>query len=105
MIDLGDLNANEKVGAILDEIVGRGEEICLVHNAAAMVFDSTQGTDPEKLSQVLRTNVVAPVIFNRHLIEKMNSGSETAASCRGGDTECGIGQGTKGDRSRGGRIF
>ena len=75
MIDLGDLNANEKVGAILDEIVGRGEEICLVHNAAAMIVDSTQGTDPEKLSQVLRINVIAPVIFNRHLIEKMNSGS------------------------------
>ncbi len=74
-IDLGDPEAEKNVRARLNEIVEGETEVCLVHNAAAMVVDNARETNADVLSTVLRINVVAPVIFNQYLIKKMKPGS------------------------------
>ncbi|RPG49796.1 MAG: SDR family oxidoreductase [Gammaproteobacteria bacterium TMED1] len=74
-IDLGDSEAEEHIRESLDETVEEETEVCLVHNAAAMVVDNAREANPDVLSKVLRINVIAPVIFNQHLIKKMKPGS------------------------------
>ena len=74
-IDLGDLKAEKNVRVRLNEIFEGETEVCLVHNAAAMVVDNARETNADILSKVLRINVVAPVMFNQHLIKKMKPGS------------------------------
>ena len=74
-IDLEDSEAEEKIRDNLEEIFKGENEICLVHNAAAMVVDNAREANPDILSKVLKINVVAPVIFNQHLIKKMRPGS------------------------------
>ena len=74
-IDLGDPEVEKNVRARLNEIVEGETEVCLVHNAAAMVVDNARETNADVLSAVLRINVVAPVIFNQYLIKKMKPGS------------------------------
>jgi NAD(P)-dependent dehydrogenase (short-subunit alcohol dehydrogenase family) len=54
--------------------IGKGK-ICLVHNAAILVRDTTLDTDVDQLRRALEVNVVAPAALNKLLFPHMDSES------------------------------
>jgi len=50
-------------------------KICLVHNAAMLLNDTAQKTDPASFRTVLKLNVEAPHMLNQHIIPLMSEGS------------------------------
>jgi 3-oxoacyl-[acyl-carrier protein] reductase len=73
-IDLTSDDAEPMVADILAKEVEAGE-IALVHNAARMVNDTARDADVNEFGDVLRLNVIAPHILNKHLLGKMTPGS------------------------------
>lgn len=55
--------------------VGDAEQLCVVHNAALLEKDSISDVAAGRLRHVLELNVVAAVLLNQIVLEKMNSGS------------------------------
>lgn len=73
-VDLNRDDAESLVADILDSEVEAGE-IALVHNAARMINDTARDADIANFSDVLRLNVIAPHMLNKHLLGKMTPGS------------------------------
>ncbi len=55
--------------------VGDVEQLCVVHNAALLEKDSINDVTADRLRHVLELNVVAAVLLNQIVLEKMSSGS------------------------------
>ncbi len=55
--------------------VGDAEQLCVVHNSALLEKDSIKDVTASRLRHVLELNVVAPVLLNQIVLEKMAAGS------------------------------
>ena len=59
----------------LRSVAEKSQEVCLIHNAAALENDSINTLDADTLRQVLEVNVVAPQKLNKILLPSMKAGS------------------------------
>jgi len=73
--DLCRPNWSEAIADSLLAAVGQAQRLVVVHNAALQPSGSVQDMEPEVLRQVMELNVVAPVVLNKLLMERMGPGS------------------------------
>jgi NAD(P)-dependent dehydrogenase (short-subunit alcohol dehydrogenase family) len=74
--DLCAADLEDRLGAWLDAELAEGPQVlCVVHNAATLIPDSSAQLDPGTLRDVLELNVVAPTRINRVVIPRMAPGS------------------------------
>jgi len=59
----------------LRSVAEKSQEVCLIHNAAALENDSINTLDADTLRRVLEVNVVAPQKLNKILLPSMKAGS------------------------------
>ncbi len=55
--------------------LGDAEQLCVVHNAALLEKDSVKDVTASRLRHVLELNVVATVLLNQIVLERMGAGS------------------------------
>lgn len=74
-IDMSEPGALEANAQAVLTAVNDAEQICLVHNAAMLLKDTTANIDTETFRQVLELNVIAPATLNKLLLPLMGAGS------------------------------
>ncbi len=74
-VDMSTPGALEQNSPLILDTVGDSDEICLVHNAAMLLKDTTANVEPATFREVLELNVIAPAALNRLLLPKMKPGS------------------------------
>lgn len=74
-IDLSLRHWADANGTVIRRAVEDAEQICLVHNAAALEKDSIDTLSEDAFTTVLNVNVVAPVLLNQILLPLMKPGS------------------------------
>ena len=73
--DLADPDSWDSIIQSLLSAVSGAEALCLVHNAAHLVHDTVQDTQPADLRRTYEINLIAPTILNRILLPSMSEGS------------------------------
>lgn len=73
-LDLLDANEVKGLPVRLEGVADRTRTV-LIHNAASLVNDTLQNTDPDQFARVIELNVAVPMRLSQALLPQMGSGS------------------------------
>ena len=73
--DLANPSFIKHISEHIDPILGKADEITLIHNASRLNNDSATTIESAAMREVFEINIFAPSILNHYVIPHMNSGS------------------------------